>query len=506
LRGGESREEEIGAPIDAKLAFAFGCALIVLAVNVEIAEVTWALAPLFTGSFIFAALRSPLRSSLYVVMFFALVLENPIDHIAGGNWHTPGSWVGTVYFLHLKNTTGISFLFLSPLEYALFFLLVLSYFRKRSGSRLDAAGRTYAPRELMRLALLSLGTSLWMAFYGAVRGGNTSFTLWQLDKVVYVPILALLFNTALRGPRDIVSLGRVVLIAGAYRAGLAVYIRNYVEAPMAPWGERFELETATSHHDSMLFAAAALLLILPVVERVGKGSLRRLLLGLPLLVWGMIANDRRMAWVLITIVLFTLYMVTPPNKIKRRIRNALIFLSPAIAAYVAVGWNIPGNPAFKPVGIIKSVVEPATDASSLWREIENYDLLFTFRQGPIFGQGYGFRFWEIISLPPVNYPLEPYCPHNAIFGIWAFGGYVGYTGLMLSWAGCVYFAMLAYRHTRVPLERVAAIMCMGSILIYMIQSYGDVGLGAWPGVFLVAPSIPMAGKLAVCSGGWRKKN
>jgi hypothetical protein len=490
-----------GAPPDAKVAFVTGCTLVVLANLIETEPVTWALAPLFLGCFIFAALRSPLRSSLLVLMFFAYVLENPNDGMGGGYWHTPGAVIGFFFFLHLKAMTGISFLFLSPLEYAIFFLLGLSLYRSRSGSTVDSFGRVRSPSTLMRLCRVSLLTSLWMALLGLSRGGVFNFALWQLDKVVYLPILAYLFDAGLQGPRDIVPLGKTLLWAGAYRAGLAAYIRTYVEVPTNEWGESF-METATTHHDSMLFAAATLLVILPVVERVGRGSGIRALLILPILVWGMIANDRRMVWVQIGMVLVTLYFVTPPNTIKRRIKRAMILLSPAIAAYISVGWSAPKNPLFKPVGIIKSVVEPSTDSSSLWREIENYDLLFTFRQGPLLGQGYGLGFWEVIPLPAVNYSLERYCPHNAIFGIWAFGGYVGYTGLVLCWAGCVYCAMRAYRHTKVPLERVASIMCIGSVLIYMIQCYGDMGLGAWAGVFLVAPSIAMAGKLAVSTGSW----
>jgi len=491
-----------GAPGDAKAAFFVGCALVILTNIAENEMVGWALAPLFIGCFLFAAIRSPLRSSLLVVMFLAYTLENPNEAMASGFWHTPGSAIGAYYFLHLKSMTGVPFLFLSTIEYSILFLLGLSYVRERSGASIDSPGRVLAPKSLMRLCRISLLASLGMALIGMSRGGSFNFALWQLDRVVYLPILAYLFNSALKGREDIVALGKTLLWAGIYRAGLAIYIRNAVEAPISQWGES-AMETATTHHDTMLFAAASLLLILPIVERAGKGTIRRAVSLLPFLAWGMIANDRRMVWVQIALVLVTLYFVTPPNAVKQKIRKLVLRMSPLIAGYIVVGWSAPKNPVFKPVGIIKSVVEPSSDGSSLWREIENYNLLFTFRQAPIFGNGYGFGFWEIIPLPAVNYPLERYCPHNAIFGIWAFGGVVGYTGLVLLWAGCVYCAMRAYRAAQAPLERVAAVMCVGSVLIYLIQSYGDMGLGSWAGVFLVAPSIAMSGKLAVSNGAWR---
>lgn len=490
-----------GAPGDAKAAFFVSCILIALTGAVESGGLAWGLSPFFVLGLVYASIRSPLRYSLYVLMFGAFVLENPNEGMASGFWHTPLHLVGSVFFLHLKNTTGVPFGVLSPIEFGLFFLLGLSVVREMTGSSIDRVGRTKAPRELMKLAQISLLTSLWMLLWGMFRGGVFNLALWQLDRVVYLPILAFLFNAALRDSRDFPTFGKLVLLAGLYRAGLAVYIREYVEVPENPYGES-PMETATTHHDSMLFAAAALILILPVVERMGKGAGRRALLGLPLLGWGMVANDRRMVWVLIGLVLVTLFVITPPNKIKRRIRNIMIGLSPLISAYIAVGWNATSNKLFKPVGTIKSVVEPTSDGSSLWREIENYDLLFTFRLQPFLGQGYGWGFWEVIPLPAVGYALERYCPHNAIFGIWAFGGVVGYTGIVLLWAGCAYFAMLGYRNARFPIERVAAVLCIGSVLIYLLQSYGDMGLGSWAGVFLMAPSVAVAGKLAVSTGGW----
>lgn len=490
-----------GPPGDAKGAFVVSCVLIVLAGASESGPLAWALSPFFVGGMVYAAVRSPLRYSLYVLMFAAYVLQNPNEGMASGYWDTPLHLVGTVFFLHLKNTTGIPIGFLSPIEYSILFLLGLSYFREASNSSIDRAGRTKAPQELMRLCHVSLLTSLWMFVWGTLRGGVVNMALWQLDRVVYLPILAFLFNAALRDSRDFAALGKIILVAGLYRAGLCVYIRKAVIVGVNDHGESL-METATTHHDSMLFAAATLILILPVVERMGKGAGRRAILGLPLLFWGMVANDRRMVWVLVGLVLFTLYLITPPNLMKRRIRKAAIALSPLVAVYIAAGWNATGNKIFKPVATIKSVVEPASDGSSLWREIENYDLLYTFRMHPILGHGYGHGFVEIIPLPYVGYTLEFHCPHNAIFGLWAFGGVVGFTGLVLLWAACAYFAMLGYRHARNPLDRVAAVLCIGSVLIYLLQSYGDMGLGAWAGVFLMAPSIACAGKLAVATGGW----
>src|SRR5690606_9449152 len=111
-------------------------------------------------------------------------------------------------------------------------------------------------------------------------------------------------------------------------------------------------------------------------------------------------------------------------------------VAPLLAGYVTAGWNASGS-LFKPVRTARSIIEPETDSSSLWREIENYDLLATFRHAPVFGHGYGHPFWEVIPLPQIGYDLENFCPHNSILGLWCFGGFVGFTSLVLLWSGGV---------------------------------------------------------------------
>jgi O-antigen ligase len=153
---------------------------------------------------------------------------------------------------------------------------------------------------------------------------------------------------------------------------------------------------------------------------------------------------------------------------------------------------------------MRSVVEPSTDGSSLWRELENFNLIYTLKTSPLFGQGYGHRWIEVVQLPAVEYDLEYYLPHNSLLGLWASAGLLGYTAMTLLWGAGVYFAMRAYHAATVPPDRVAAILCVGAVMVYMVQCFGDLGLGSWTGVHILAPSLAMAGKLAVTTGSWRE--
>jgi hypothetical protein len=290
-----------------------------------------------------------------------------------------------------------------------------------------------------------------------------------------------------------------LLYAAGYKAALAIYIMMTVQY-LDPDGSP-HLSYMTSHSDSMLFAAAFVWILAVVFERVKGYAWKTALLFFPLLAAGTWANNRRIAWVQAGLVFLTVFVVSRESPIKRKIKRWILLSSPLAALYLLIGWNS-GRAIFKPARIARSVIDAQTDSSSFWRELENFDLIATVRAHPIFGTGYGHPYEEIIELPKVYYSLELYVPHNCILGLWAYIGVFGYTALTLLWVAGVYFAMRAYYLATEPSHRAAAMLCFGAVLIYLIQCWGDLGLGSWTGVFLVAPGIAMAGKLAKANGAW----
>ena len=483
---------------DVKASFWLAVVLIAGAALVDSGPLAWMLSPFILLLLIYAAARAPLRHSILVLMFCACVLENPNDNPGDGRWTSPFFGVGRAMLGHLNNLTGVSWLSFSGQDLMVGVLIMVTTFRKWSGSPTDRAGRIRGPAILVRLAHVAMIGVVYVWIVGLVRGGDFGKSLWQVEKVIYLPVMFLLCEKGFRGPKDLHALGKVVLTAAVLRSFQAIYVYNIVT--LKP-GEEFGF--ATSHHDSILFASAFVMLILLVLERAGPKYTRAALLYLPILAVGMWVNHRRMVWVQVVMVLLTLYFATPESKLKRKARRIVYVLAPFVAVYIAVGWGSQAG-IFAPVQTMRSVVEPETDASALWREIETYNIVSTLRQFPILGYGYGNAFWEIISLPPVAYPLELFLPHNSLMGLWCFSGLIGYSTITLQWAGAVYFGWRSFFATKVPVERVVSIMAVGSVMIYMVQCFGDIGLGAWPGVYIMATTMSMAGKLTVANGAWVK--
>jgi len=218
---------------------------------------------------------------------------------------------------------------------------------------------------------------------------------------------------------------------------------------------------------------------------------------------GIVANTRRLAWVEVGIGLLTLSFASRWTRLKRRLARVVLLGSPFILAYAVAGWDSQGA-VFRPVQILQSVVDSKADPSTEWRDWENYDLFFTIRQTPILGTGYGHGFIEHVKLRDVSraYALYRFIPHNSILGIWAYGGLVGFTAL---WAMLVvggYLGARSRRFAQTPDERTAAVAVPAVLAIYLAHCYGDMGLGTWTAIFIVAPTLAITAKLAVTTGAW----
>ena len=143
------------------------------------------------------------------------------------------------------------------------------------------------------------------------------------------------------------------------------------------------------------------------------------------------------------------------------------------------------------------------DGSTLFRDLENYNLLYTLRASPIIGLGFGQQFAETVVTPDISFFKEyRYMPHNSVLGLWCFTGLLGFTGLFVAPVVGVLLAARSYRWARVPDERVAAFTALGMVLIYLIQCYGDIGFSERESIFIVGAALAVAGQLALSTGAW----
>jgi O-antigen ligase len=263
-----------------------------------------------------------------------------------------------------------------------------------------------------------------------------------------------------------------------------------------------EIHAAATHGDSLLFAAATVLLIVRFLEKPSARTAMWCVALMPLLASGMLVNNRRLVWVETAAGLLTFAIISRRSAMKRFLTRLVILCMPLIVAYVAAGWNSQSK-VFAPIRTFRSVSDGKVDASTMYRDTENYNLLLTLRMNPMVGTGFGQPFAEVVTLPNISFFAEyRYMPHNSILGLWAYTGAIGFTGISLVLIVAVYLAGRSYRRSRTAEERIAAFMVIGTIAIYAVHCWGDIGFSERRTILLVGPVLAIAGQLACATGAW----
>jgi hypothetical protein len=466
----------------------------VLAVVAGDGRIGVAVAPVLIAAALYGLWAAPARASALVLLFLALSLESPGD--ASGQWRSPLYPLGALMLANLNITIPIRALRFTGLDVTIALLLVVIVLRRAVRAAVDRSD-VPAARPMNWAVAAWLGTVLALWAYGLARGGDFRNSLWQVHQFLMLPIAYFVFRSALRGPRDYRALARVFVAAACVKACLALWVRLAVSA------NPDVLPTATSHGDSVLFAGAAAIVVALLVEEAAPG--RRAIAGvvLALLTAGMVANNRRLAWVELGAALVAVYAVASLTRTKRMVRRAITLSLPVLILYGVVGWTSSAR-VFRPVAIARSLVATRADWSTSMRDIENFNLTWTLRAHPLLGSGFGHEYVEKVKAVDISsiFAQYRYVPHNSVLGLLAFGGVIGLSGVFLTLVVGVYLAARAHRFAGSPGPRAAGLAVISAVVVYLIQCYGDMGFMSWTGVFTIAPALVVAGQLASATGAW----
>ncbi len=452
--------------------------------------------PIALGTGLYLVTRVPLRWSAGALVAVLLTVDVSTD--AAGIWHTP--FVGLGDLLRDNLDRIVPGLAVNGFEVAILLLLAVWGYRRATASAVDDDGRVATAGAARDLALLFLVGLAYAEANGLARG--TGPAAWKLRNNLHVLLFFLLGHVAFRGPRDHGLLARIVLFAASVKALMAVWVQQVV-APAATGGE---LSYATSHGDSALFTVALVILLARPMERPDR---RRLLdaavLG-PLLLLGVVENGRRLAWVVLATSFLAIYLLSPWRPWKRLITRGVVILLPIAALYVGVGWNRDSS-FFGPIRLLRSVSGSSADASTRWRDIENWNIAMSIREHPVLGAGLGAQYTIYKHNADISmfYPDYRGWPHNSVLGLLLLAGLVAFAAMWCFNAGIVYLAVRSYRLARDPDDRVAALACIAAVIACMGLAYGDTGANLVQYRILLGLAMAVAAKLAVATGAWPAK-
>jgi hypothetical protein len=474
-----------------------GGAAITAAAIVGNGNILIAMAPILVAVTLGVMWFAPLRLPLLALAFLSLALDATNE----GPWNSPLAPLGSLLAINLNKTIPINALAVPGIVLILAYLLIIHLHRRTQRLRTDGAISGRIPAVSLQSLGVSFLSVVALCALGYHSGGDLQMAKIQVQSFVLVLVVAFLSAMALRGVRDYRVLGGVILIAACVKSLNALYVVSIIP-PDIPGGH---LNYATTHGDSMLFACATVMLIVLFAEQPVRRNAVLCITLLPLLMAGMLANNRRMVWAEVAGGLLAFWLISRRSRLKRFAVRTLIAAIPLILVYIAVGWNSQSK-VFAPVKTFRSMGDSDVDASTMYRELENFNLMATMRVNPILGTGFGHPFAEPVTLPSiaVGFREYRYMPHNSMLGLWAFCGPLGFAGLWIAFIVSTFFAARSYRCARLPDERVAALMTIATLVIFSMQCWGDIGFSERKSIFLVGPALAVAGQLAMSTGAWRR--
>jgi hypothetical protein len=447
---------------------------------------------------VWKSLRVYLVLALFIEPFSEVMLtgSGAVASDEGGYWDTVMWPAAVAFFGTLKEFAGLPGASLS----VFFFVTVGLLYRAVTGKK--ASHRTPPPKFARRALLTFLGCVVGLAAYGVVRGGGIEPAFRQTIHLMQLPLVALLFLYALRVPEDLASVGTAFVYAAIARSFLVTYVyfgvcvRNGITSiPGKP-------EWCTNHSDTVLFVVALMVLLSHAFEQRTKTTVSRCVMAaVPILV-GIVLNNRRLAFVSLAFALFAVYAALKPSKRKRRVTIAFTVAVPLLAGYISLGAAVASpSPIWKPAKLVVSVMDQK-DNSSVSRDIENENLIYTLQQSPlgIVTSGFGHEYQYSPNHPPVDlsdvFKNFRFIAHNGVLWVWSLAGLFGFTVLWTVYPLGATLALRGYRSARTPIERSAALSALSAVAVCVIQIWGDQGFNSYMTLLTFGVSFTVATRLA----------
>jgi len=354
-------------------------------------------------------------------------------------------------------------------------------------------------REMDRAIFVSIACIALTFLWGCVRGGSPYFAYYQVWRFLAALLIAYMLMSFVRGERDLVALGKIVILAALIRATICIYLFwTHIHGNIYP-----RPEYITNHDDSMLWVVATLIVSVWALLRGGRAPWTAAALVVPYLCYAIALNNRRIAWVELGLSMPLIYMLIGPGPLRSKINKWALRATPALLVYLVAGLGS-DSAIFAPVHALQTTGSNY-DPSSLTRQEEARNLLHTLVDigNPILGIGWGLPYDKAESIwsnYSADWVLTLYTPHNAILGLATYAGLVGVIGI---WGVVPVGAYLAARGCLGSTElvpRVAAMVALGTLTGYSVHCYGDIGLQSFPISLIFGAALATAGKVAV----WRE--
>ncbi len=337
--------------------------------------------------------------------------------------------------------------------------------------------------ELLLPYVFLLLCVVWGIVHGLSTGGDLKITVNEVRSFWYLFLGYLLAYNLIRSKRHLRYFFWFVIICAGIKALEGFYIYAVVIH-----GDLADYHGTMSHEESYFWIAILLLIELFSLYYKYRPQLYTALALLPFLLISLIANNRRADFVALLVGLVLAWVLIFVIKPAARQGLIVVLISASLlgGAYVAVFSNRTGGfsePA-------RSIVEifhpnPAADLSTLYRDIEDYDLTYTVKLNPL-GLGFGKPFLEPILLPDLkDNPVYTFVPHNTIYWVWMRLGPIGYLAFWYLMGAIIVRGCLYARQLKDKYLQLIAIYIVCMVIMEIMVAFADYQLYALRNVIYV---------------------
>jgi hypothetical protein len=316
--------------------------------------------------------------------------------------------------------------------------------------------------------------------YGLGRGGDVTIALWAGRAIFYLPALLILTSNLVVTREHVRAMIWAALIGMAFKAVQGAWFVQFV----LEWKLRTVNEIA-EHSYSIHMNMAFVLLLMLVYYRGSRRMFWFLALAAPFMLVAVIGNQRRAGYVAIVVALIIFALLLHWQN-----RRLLWTLAPPLAlifcVYVVVFWNST-SPLAAGARQVRSIVAPVEgseeQASNVYRELEDTNILYTIRQTPLTGVGFGQKFMIIAPMPDISFfAWWEYITHNSIVWIWMQAGAGGFLSMIFLIGSGVALSMRRMFETPPGELRALAFALAAFPIMHFVYAYVDM---SWDGQSLI---------------------
>jgi O-Antigen ligase len=399
----------------------------------------------------------------------------------------PFAWVRDVLFAPIAGVR--------PFDVCMALLLVYATLTKKT--------KRGPVRPMRRVLLIAAGTIAASFAYGMVRGGDARAASWQIYLLLTLLLASFTFAAVFETAEHFAGLAKTVVAAGVWHAIMCMlFWLFYIKTGAVSFGAIAELgDYLSTHDDTVLWTVGVGFVLLHVIQAPTARMRAIAAVLIPLLLFAIQLNHRRLAWISLGGVLLSGYFLVPPSKLKRRIRKIAQIAVPVFLLYTLVGWGRPEG-IFRPLRAFETV-SSKEDGSTRARNVENLGLIATANQGWLLGTGWGHKYVEVSSKYAIHgMELWPYVPHNSVLGMFAYTGYFGFLGYWMTFPMAAYFLARTARLGVRPVDRLVGAFGVMQIVAVADQWYGDMGSFSSVTNYTLATCFAAAMRVPVDAGVW----